>query len=180
MERSELSRYQTVRESLLAGEYDVPSLPELVVDKIIDDARYWNWVSKETTEKKSLRGSREPYLSIEVPAECHQVKLIVMECESHDQGWSSYPNDKGTRRNSWTWGDLSVLSSEAVEEFKQDRVYTNLHATDSWEMHRQEYGASDQLVKHLTPGKRLVLSLNAMFPGWVNNVRYAKLTVYFV
>ena len=75
---------------------------------------------------------------------------------------------------------LSVLSSEAVEEFKQDRVYTNLHATDSWEMHRNEYGASDQLVKHLTPGKRLVLSLNAMFPGWVNNVRYAKLTVYFV
>ena len=180
MEESDLSRYETVRESLLAGEYGIPPLPELVVDKIMEDARYWNWVSKETREEQNVSGSRQPYLSLEVPAACRQVKLVVLECESHDQGWSSYPSDRGTRRNSWTWGDLTVVSSEAVEEYKQDRVYTNLHASDSWELHTKEYTASDQLVKNLATGKRLVLSLNAMFSGWVNHVKYAKLTVYFV
>ena len=183
VEHRELSRYQVVRESLLAGEYGVPPLPELVVDKIIDDARYWNWVSKETRAYKAVMESRKPYLSIEVPAECHQVKIVVMECQSTDQGWSNYPIDKTIRQDFWTWGDLSVQSSEAVEEFKLDDVYTNnlqLYTIGNWNEHRKEYGVLDQLVQRLTPGKRLVLSLNAMFPGWVNFVRYAKLTVYFM
>ena len=175
VERRELSRYQVVRESLLAGEYGVPPLPERVVDKIIDDARYWNWVSKEIRGKKSVLESRQPYLSIEVPVECHQVKLIVMECEGHDLGWSSYPNDKGTRGNSRTLGVLSVLSSEGVELFKPDCVESDV---DRWVMLRKECGVSDQ--QDLTPGKRLVMPLHTMFSGCVNDMRYAKLMMYFV
>ena len=182
MEDSETdsSRYQTVRESLLAGKYGIPALPELVVDKIMEDARNWDWVSKETREVREVCDSRQSYLSLEVPAACRQVKLVALECESQDQGWSDFFDDHGTRRNSWTWGDLTVMNSEEVEEYKQDRVYTNLHASESWELHTKEYSASDQLVKHLATGKSLVLSLNAMFPGWENHVKYAKLTVYFV
>ena len=183
VEHRELSRYQVVRESLLLGEYGVPPLPVLVVDKILEEARYWNFVSKHTREYKFIvHESRKPYLSIEVPAECHQVKLVVKEYESQDQGSSSYPKDEGkTVRNSSTCCEVFVLSSEAVEEFKQDPVCTNFQDNDGWEMYREEYGASE-LLKRLAPGMRVVLALsrNAMLPGWINYVRYAKLTLYFI
>ena len=66
------------------------------------------------------------------------------------------------------------------EVYKHDRAYTNIHACDSWELHKREYSEEDKLVKHFSqPGRRLVLSLNARFPGWVNYAKYAKLSVHF-
>ena len=94
---ADLTSYQTVKEALLTGEFNTPPLPELVVDKIMDSARYWNVVSKETRVVTEVRHERKEYLSIELPAACRKVKMVVMECESHDQGWSSYPANQGTR-----------------------------------------------------------------------------------
>lgn len=157
-----------------------PTSPKMVVDQILDSAQYWNWTSVERRERTTISDGRLRYLSLEMPAECRQVKMVAVECESHDQGWSSYPSDRGTRQNSWTWGDLSVLSSEGNEVVKEDRVYTNLHACDEWELHKREYGERHPLSQKLRPGGKLVLSINAVFPGWVNHIQYSKLTVYFI
>ena len=180
MQQRETGRYGAVKNAFILGEYGTPPLPEMVVDQILDSARYWNWVGAETRESSVVSNGRRPYLSVEVPIECRQVKMVAMECESHDQGWSSYPSDRGTRNNSWTWGDLSVQSCEGDEVMKEDRVYTNVHACRNWELHKREYGERDPLSRELGPGRKLVLSINAAFPGWENHVKYSKLTVYFI
>ena len=62
----------------------------------MDSARDCNVVSKEKHEETKVSNDQKEYLSIELPADCRKVKMVVMECESHDQGWSSYPGDQGT------------------------------------------------------------------------------------
>jgi hypothetical protein len=52
---------------------------------------------------------------------------IVILTESHDQGWSSYPQDEGTFRNSWTWLDLGVVrNTPGGIPAPEWRIYTNL------------------------------------------------------
>lgn len=144
------------------------------------DQKQWKWICAGRRELTTVTDSREAYLSVEVPSHSEHVKMVTMECESHDQGWSSYPDDQGTRNNSWTFGDLSVQDDSGADVHKEDRVYTNLHACSDWELHKVEYGEDHALTKSLGPGKIMVLSLNAQFPGWENFVKYAQLTVYFV
>jgi hypothetical protein len=44
------------------------------------------------------------------------VKKVVFVLESHDQGWSSYPDNHGTYEDSWTWFEAQAVNAEAVED----------------------------------------------------------------
>ena len=176
---TELDKYVTVYRALLTGSYGTPSLPEVVIEKILDYACFWDSISVASQHRVTVSDSRKAYLSLEIPEGRRlRARKLVGVCESHDQGWSSYPQSQGTKKGSWTWGDLSVVDGEDKEVAKVDRVYTNIHASSEWQSHRFEFSSGD-LMKELVPGRRLVLSLNAMFPGWKNNVRSARLTLYF-
>jgi len=124
---------------------------------------------------------------------CRKVEIT---CESHDQGWSSYPNDKGTYRNSWTWGEVSVLipkqdtylhdptveiGDQVIEKEPKIRyrVYTNRHADSNWQIHNFVFNSDHPLVRDLQPGYMVGLWIRSQFPGWINYVKRAELKLYY-
>lgn len=91
--------------------------------------------------------------------------------ESRDQGWSSYPDDHGTYRGSWTWfeakkGDASILGEEEGERNSEGQdlhsdlnvrdpaelpsmvegreIVRNIHAGQLWHKHVISWAADDE------------------------------------
>lgn len=91
--------------------------------------------------------------------------------ESRDQGWSSYPDDHGTYRGSWTWfevekGDASILRGTEQEgegeeqnlhpdndardptsqpsSAKGQEIVRNIHAGKTWHKHIISWAADDE------------------------------------
>lgn len=59
-----------------------------------------------------------------------KLKKAVVTVVSKDQGWSGYPNDHGTYRNSWTWFELSV-GRPSGEEFAERWLGTFMRMANS-------------------------------------------------
>ncbi|CAG8522409.1 2561_t:CDS:2, partial [Scutellospora calospora] len=114
---------------------------------------------------------------------CEKIEII---CESHDQGWSSYPQDQGTYNNSWTWGEVSIVSSrqnnnlqdqlteineEVIEKESNVRyeIYRNRHADSDWQTHQYEFVSEHPLVQNLQPGDMITdMSLGRVTMGNMN------------
>ncbi|KXZ50418.1 hypothetical protein GPECTOR_16g592 [Gonium pectorale] len=124
-----------------------------------------------------------------------EVEAIEAEAESHDQGWSSFPDDHGTYRGSWSWGELKVLGvlqqegGPALADDDQGRLFSNLHAVRRWQSHAGSRGPESSLVRFLNEerpgggggpfGCTVQLLMCAAFPGWVCFMRRAAIRVYF-
>ena len=184
--RKDLLSHDCVRHALLDGNYALPRLPEIPVEKILDHAEYWKWVESSTNRLVRYENGRYEYLRLSVPPPevCMKVKKVEITCTSHEQGWSSYEStDRNTYRNSCTWGDVSIFvtSSEGVKEFRHKRVYTNLHAIKEWQVHCCSFEENSEFVSSLVPGSsEIVLYLNARFPGWENFARRATIKIMFI
>ena len=185
--REDLVSHDVVRQALLAGDYAVPRLPEIPVEKILDHAEYWKWVECSTNRYVGYTNGRYEYLRLSVPQPevCKKVKKVEITCISKDHDWSS--NKSIEHRISWacplTWGDvsISVTSSEEVKEFPHERVFTNLHLIQQWQLHRCSFEENSDLVSSLVPGSsEIVLYLNARFPGWLNHAKSAAIKIMFV
>jgi len=133
-----------------------------------------------------LQNANQVHVSIQLPPPGHRITRVTVEAESHDQGWSSYEEDYGTFRNSWTFADLTVTTPHAAPDtpalFRLDRIYTNRHADHKWQQQRVVFAAGSPLVEFINAhvaGEPLVVEfrVRAMFPGWRHCVRQAKLTV---
>jgi len=108
------------------------------------------------------------------------IASVLIQTESHDQGWSSYPQDQGTFRNSWTWLDLGVVrNTPGGIPAPEWRIYTNLHASDDWQPTEVSIDLDNETVGALLPGDSLAIWAGARFPGWENNVRSAKIEVIY-
>jgi len=110
----------------------------------------------------------------------HGKKLakVVITIVSKDQGWSSYPMDDGTYRNSWTWFELSVGSpSEAPGEKWRGEVVRNLHAHGEFKEHTIKI-SNKGLYEKAESGDVLTVWAHARFPGWRNTVK--KVTIRYV
>jgi len=111
------------------------------------------------------------------------ISRVVIRTESHDQGWSSYPQDQGTFNNSWTWLDLVLVrnpNESAPTETPPDwRIYSNLHASRTWQTKEVVLDKSNEIIGALRPGDSLAIWAEARFPGWVNIVRSAKIEVVY-
>ncbi|KAG2501918.1 hypothetical protein HYH03_000416 [Edaphochlamys debaryana] len=91
----------------------------------------------------------------------YEVERVTMEAEAHDQGWSSFPEDHNTTRNSWTWGEVVLLGpgGAPVRPGEPPRAFTNLHAVERWQTHTHAWGPETELVQDLNrlvfaPGPR--------------------------
>lgn len=111
------------------------------------------------------------------------ISHVVIRTESHDQGWSSYPQDQGTFNNSWTWFDLALVrnptESVPTEAPPDWRIYTNLHASRTWQTNKVVLDKSNEVIGALRPGDSLAILAEARFLGWVNTVRSAKIKVVY-
>ncbi len=110
-----------------------------------------------------------------------RVKKIEVVCESHDQGWSSYPENHGTYHGSWTWGDCNVLDADGNEKGARQLAYTNLHARSDWQRHTKVFEEGEPLVKEISleRGDSVGLWIRACFPGWCNYVRFARIKLFY-
>ncbi|KAJ5387099.1 hypothetical protein N7509_009640 [Penicillium cosmopolitanum] len=162
-------------------------LPKHIISLILDFARYW-LLSKVTRKDLISIVARDckdkpPYLTSEpiqsFNTHVREIKVIIW---SHDQGFSSYPEDHGTFKNSWTWFELEIERPPKSLRF-EDPVATNMHACKEFQCHMKVFSGegSDEangLIKTLQTGDRVSIIPMARFPGWRNYVREASIEVY--
>lgn len=102
-----------------------------------------------------------------------RVQAVV---KGHDQGWSGYPEDRGTDRNAWTWYSIGSADPATHEQ----RLATNLHAVPRTQTHGPfVWDRDSELVALLKRDRVLEVWAHARYPGWVNHVDYAELSVTF-
>ncbi|KAF0545740.1 hypothetical protein F8M41_002027 [Gigaspora margarita] len=127
-------------------------------------------------------------LPTSIDAGIPKCKKIEITCESHDQGWSSYPQDQGTYNNSWTWGEISIipkqnndLQGHLIENESKTRykVYTNKHAVEDWQTHKFVFLSEHPLVQSLQPGDIVGLYIRSLHPGWCNYNKRAEIKFYY-
>jgi hypothetical protein len=154
-------------------------LPIELVDEILHAAEYYTLysdtlrISELTISEYNLKTTR---VVARTPPIWHPgaIVRVVIRTETHDQGWSSYPEDHGTRNGSWTWIDLRVCRREAAHlghnelELEHDcstpyRVYTNIHAEKNWQSNETtlDLNSSHSLLEHMRPGDMLILCAEA-------------------
>ncbi|KAJ5381590.1 uncharacterized protein N7496_004018 [Penicillium cataractarum] len=163
-------------------------LPAELVLEILHYAEYW--VHSQVSREQALSygendcRNRTPYLiSDPIQGGRSPVREIRMEIWSHDQGWSSYSEDHGTYRNSWTWFDLGIERAIEREDVSEDlgvRLATNMHASRVTQNHQLVYRAEDDLpwMQSLQAEDRVSIIPRALFPGWQNFVEKASIEIY--
>eukprot|EP01135_Chromosphaera_perkinsii_P004984 Nk52_evm28s307 gene=Nk52_evmTU28s307 len=109
-----------VRELFAHGfEGAVPILPVEVVDMILDAARMWVWEVHNYEDEdinEAYIGMNAQHILVSAQLKTfnsernsrYRLREIQVSGYSHDQGWSSYPEDHRTTNNSWTWVEASV------------------------------------------------------------------------
>ncbi|KAE8138956.1 hypothetical protein BDV38DRAFT_243329 [Aspergillus pseudotamarii] len=163
-------------------------LPSEFVLEVLEHAGYWllsriSRADEMQYEERDCHG-QPPYLtSAPIQGERYPVKKIRITIWSHDQGWSSYPQDHGTFNNSWTWFDLGITRAAGREDISKDanlRLATNVHASKKTMCHEITYHRDQNLrwVQNLEPGDSISIIPRALFPGWRNFVEKASIEIY--
>ena len=114
----------------------------------------------------------KPYVKVKIPESCSQVKMILFEVESRNQGSTAREN------RSYSWGDLVVKSRNGQELYRLNRAYENGVASVDYQMHVKHYSEGDEIVQKCKPGTTLELILNAQYRNWANFAKYGRIAVY--
>lgn len=170
-----------------------PALPTEIILQILAYPSRWVLASSATRDS--------PYINRETNAEtpiletsplCHPASLvrkIMFTFRSKDQGWSSFRDDHGYYRNSWTWFDAGLrrlsgsgLSNAGLPIMEVDTarhfLQCNRHAHDKFLSYRIEIDRDHQLVQGLVEGDKVVLWACQKFQGWANLVESAEIEVW--
>ena len=115
---------------------------------------------------------------------CRLISCIEFTCNSHDQGFSDFPNDHGTTQNSWTYGELLVECQD--QEDIRYRIYTNVHANSQYQLQQLhldfEHPFVNKINHLLRQNKQVRLSfrVRAIFPGWIHFIKNAELKAFYL
>ncbi|KAJ5502602.1 hypothetical protein N7463_005476 [Penicillium fimorum] len=163
-------------------------LPSELVLEILEFAEYWvlSAVYREHSMDYTEDDCRDriPYLTSQpIQGERFPVQEIRIHIWSHDQGWSSYREDHGSFRNSWTWFDLGIERPPGRDDISKNenlRLATNVHAKRETTYHRITYQRDQKLhwMQNLQAGDRISIIPRARFPGWRNTVKKASIEIY--
>ncbi|KAF0532300.1 f-box domain-containing protein [Gigaspora margarita] len=156
-----------------------------------------HWLSITYSKNKQCNGTELNllYLTGSLPTSIETVipkcKKIEITCESHDQGWSSYPEHYGACYLS-TWGEVSIITTthnyddkfivhNAVEKEPKIRykIYSNRHADYSWQIHNYVFLSDHPLVQSIQPGDFVGLWIRSRHPGWCNYIKRAEIKLYY-
>lgn len=120
--------------------YNIPL--EVLIVILRDYAAYLPKLKAENQKYLSCgNNSNVLYVRVPLPLTTHvhisQVHVVV---DGHDQGWSSYPEHRGTRQGSWTWYEL-VISRQDRRAHNDIRttVCRNIHASSNFERQERTY-----------------------------------------
>lgn len=192
---------------LFANCYKKLKLPGSLIKEIFDFAGlHASSSSCSTRHLRGHSNQNEIYLSHKLPGGnlYFEPVLFLYEVTSKDQGWSSYSEHHGTYNGAYSWGEANLLISDtglSAEFFeaasssstKRHEVYRNLHAHKEWQDHVKEFGEDSKLLQTYKDVKRLLHSslvgetvpsdiylqlwLRSLYPGWLNQVKEARMTV---
>jgi hypothetical protein len=118
-----------------------------------------------------------PYVVSRPIPEGKTLRKVVITVVSKDQGWSSYPDDHGTYRNSWTWFELSVGPAQDSGEKWRGELVRNLHAHGEFKEHTIEI-TDGGLYEKTKSGDVLTVWALSKYPRWKNTVK--KATIRYV
>ena len=118
-------------------------------------------------------------------------RKLVIVTHSRDQGWSSYPDDQGTRRGSWTWVNLQLQQQQQRggnhEQLYCTRLVTNIHAGEDWERTERVFSQGDTTLDVLASaledndgsGSAVTINLytHSCYPGWNCRMNGAEVRV---
>ncbi|THG95937.1 hypothetical protein EW026_g5793 [Hermanssonia centrifuga] len=91
--------------------------------------------------------------------EAQSVIWLSVTIKGHDQGWSSYPEDQGTKRGSWTW--YTMTFDEDTLAATPERLATNIHAEFATQTHAFAWGRDSEMVKPIQAGQPIKLWAHA-------------------
>ena len=135
----------------------------------------------ETTDQReeevTVHEDCVPYVVSQPIPNGKMLRKVVITVVSKDQGWSTYMNDYGTYRNSWTWFELSVGPPRDSGERWRSVVVRNLHAHSDFKEHTIEI-SDRELYEKAESGDVLTIWAHARFQGWKNTVK--KATIRYV
>lgn len=107
------------------------------------------------------------------------LRQVVFTMRSNDQGWSSYPHDRGTFENSWTWFDAAVESKNADSlNMRWHRLQNNKHAVAKPESYTIPLLRGEGIFDDLKAGDQILLVACARYGGWVNNIKAAGIEMW--
>ena len=128
-------------------------VPTEIADIILHQAEYYHVVSANVERPLTIVDQRSyradvPILSLtfndpgdeDLLSSILRVSLVI---EGHDQGWSGFPQDKGTTNNSWTWYSIGTADPHTHEE----RLATNLHAVRDTQTHSFDCDRDSDIVQ---------------------------------
>ncbi|CAG7915866.1 unnamed protein product [Penicillium olsonii] len=161
-------------------------LPTELVLEILGFAQYWlqskAFKDTECHYKEAHCRPRQPYL-ISDPIPEGRLEEIRINIWSHDQGWSSYREDHGTYRNSWTWFELTAEGPggrKVITEGEDLRLTCNVHAKKEATHHEIIFRRHEdlRLMQALQAGDLISIVPMARYAGWMNTVEKASIEVF--
>lgn len=153
--------------------------PELTTVEAVEEPKPEVEVVDQREETVQISNGSVSYLTSKPIPSGQKLKKVVITVDSKDQGWSSYSDDHGTYRNSWTWFELSVgqPSDKGSVERWRGKVVWNLHAHGEFKEHTIEI-LDNGLYEKAESGDVLTVWAHAQYQGWRNTVR--KATIRYV
>lgn len=110
---------------------------------------------------------------------------LIVECSSHDQGWSSQNNQhNGTYIDSYTWSEVAILKNkeneeDKFEEFDRTKIGNNIRVDQSFRHHMKRFYEVDGFVKNVELGDKVTIFLRSEYGGWQNTANYASITAKY-
>ena len=158
-----------------------PRLPPELIYQILASPSRWILLSSHSLSAPTSIGTGERIVVGTSPFDVTQIPLIreiVFTFTSKDQGWSSFPEDRGTFRNSWTWFEIGIvhdgkkkLTSKESDGGFSERIYysqRNKHAWRDWESYCIRFNEDNELIADLEAGDAVVLwasKYSSFFPS---------------
>ena len=124
-------------------------LPQHLVLRILEEARYWLRVTASDTRNEEYDADRttlnSPFvLSPSLPRHAlSTVREVLISICSHDQGWSIFKKHHGTYEGSNTWFDVAIqkANGEWLDLDGEDRlICRTIHASDKRRTHSVVFG----------------------------------------
>lgn len=179
------------------------ALPRELILEILSHPSRWvlAWSDKIVNPSRLDHIEHARILLSTPPLTARSVRLlreVVFTIRSHDQGWSSFPEHRGTFENSWTWFEaVAVNKCEewAHEEWvgpnsmdismlldstntRRHRLQSNRHANGQAEDHRISICRGHAIFDGLKAEDKILLVAFAQYGGWVNHIQDAKIEIW--
>ncbi|KAF9065000.1 hypothetical protein BDP27DRAFT_1425178 [Rhodocollybia butyracea] len=163
------------------------SLPLNVATLVMDLAEQWANVRVSRDKRIAFTQSSEetPYIQLTMPN--GNLRSIIFMTFSHDQGYSGEPeHTKGTYEGSHTWFE-AVIMRQGEQVGDRMFIQANVQATSQSRTHKNIWSVTradrNSKIYHwmmsICAQDEIWMLPRAQFPGWVNNVQAAEITICY-